>query len=856
MEAAWRIAIDWLAGRPARTALLTAAVLLASGLIVAVACGIASVNAAFEVRATRAIGAADLRIERVGGDDFPRSVIDAVQAWPEVRVAAPRSEHALPLRNPRAGRSEVAIGRGVDPQLEARLHIPALLRGRFVQADDEIVPDAGLAAKLAVNVGDTLDVERFGPPIRLRVVGVAAASPLGEPIRAPAYVTIKTLGEVAREPAGQASLVRIDISLREGFDANQVASARERDLPEGFVLRPTERILGNVQRNISANRVGFVVVSVMAFLAAAFIILTGLTTGVTERERELGALRCVGAARAQIFTAQLLVGAWIGAAGGALGAPLGVGLAWLASIFYSEQLAAGLRISSLGLVMGLVGSVGAGVGGALAPALFAARTSPLAALASRARAPTRQGLALASIAALACIAAQPALALIPKDGQTVYWLWVALGAPLLFTGYFLLGVPVTLTTARLAGPVIGAVMRLPRSLLAGGAAQTPFRYGLTSGSLMTGLMMMVVIWTNGEALLRDWIGAIRFPDAFVHAWRGMSEADQRAVADLPFVKDTCAITLLGVQTNAFGVRALRDVGTTFVAFEPEPFFRMTSLHFVEGDLQSARRMLDEGGAVLVAREFQAARGLGVGDTITLTYNERPHQFAIAGVVDSPGIDVAAGYFEIGQERQRLALHAVFGTRADMKRLFGEDAIHLLQIDIADNVSDETALAAIRKAIHGTLLAAGSGREIKRRINEIGASAMRVMSAVAIVAIVVACFGVGSVIAAGVQGRRYEYGVLRAVGAEAGLLRRTVLAEAIIIALSACILGTIMGVQASWMSQRLYRLLAGLELRLIIPVWPALLGWSIVFALTLLAALPPALLVARQSPRQLLSARGS
>jgi len=856
MEAAWRIAIDWLAGRPARTALLTIAVMLASGLIVAVASGIASINAAFEQRATRTIGASDLRVERAGGSGFSPDILNIVRRWPEVRAVAPRSEHALPLRNRKTGASEVAVGHGVDPAPEQALRAQILVRGRFLTSDDEIVPDSDLASRLGVDVGDTIAVQRFGEPILLRVVGVAPPPPLGTPIRAPAFVTIATLGAIANEPTGAETLVRIDIALQRGVDPFKTAAAHESDLPSGLVLRPTARILANVEKNISANRIGFVIISILAFLAASFIILTGLTTGVTERERELGVLRSIGAAKGQLFTGQLLVGGWIGLVGGALGAPLGIGLAYIATILYSDQLSAGLHISSLGVAMGIFGSLGSGVGGALAPAIAASRTSPLSAIASRARTPSARSIAIVSVAGLACVAAQLALALLTDNGQHVYWLWVLFGAPLLFTGYFLLGVPITLAVAHLAGPGVSAALRLPRSLLASGVAQTPFRHGLTAGSLMGGLAIMVSIWTNGDALLRDWIGAIRFPDAFAHAWRGMSEEDRDRIADLPYVTETCAITLLGVQTNAFGVRALRDVGTTFVAFEPEPFFHMTTLNFVEGDRDEAIAALKSGGAVMVAREFRVARGLGVGDSITLSYNGKPVDFRIVAVVDSPGIDLASKYFEIGQERQRLALHAVFGSRADLRGRFGEDAIHLLQIDLDDSVDDGAAIAGIRAAVSGTLLAVGSGREIKQRIEEIGKSSMRVLTGVAIIALIISCFGVGSVIAASVQGRRFEFGVLRSVGADASLLRRIIFAEALVIAIAAALLGATMGLQASWMSQRLYRLLAGLELRLVLPMGPIAFGWSVLFALTLASAAPPALLVGRQTPRALLTTKGS
>jgi hypothetical protein len=82
---------------------------------------------------------------------------------------------------------------------------------------------------------------------------------------------------------------------------------------------------------------------------------------------------------------------------------------------------------------------------------------------------------------------------------------------------------------------------------------------------------------------------------------------------LPFVEETCAITIHPVQTDAFGVSGLTTYTTSFIAFEPREFFGMTHLEFVEGDEESALERLEAGGAVIVGREFRVAQGLGVGD---------------------------------------------------------------------------------------------------------------------------------------------------------------------------------------------------------------------------------------------------
>ena len=73
----------------------------------------------------------------------------------------------------------------------------------------------------------------------------------------------------------------------------------------------------------------------------------------------------------------------------------------------------------------------------------------------------------------------------------------------------------TLLVARVFAPGVARMLRLPAALLSGAVTHSPVRHGFAAGSLMTGLALLVGIWTGGRALLNNWIGAIDFPDAFV-----------------------------------------------------------------------------------------------------------------------------------------------------------------------------------------------------------------------------------------------------------------------------------------------------------------------------------------------------
>ncbi|MFI4897128.1 MAG: ABC transporter permease, partial [Phycisphaerales bacterium JB059] len=490
--------------------------------------------------------------------------------------------------------------------------------------------------------------------------------------------------------------------------------------------------------------------------------------------------------------------------------------------------------------------------GAAWPAWQAARMSVVRALASRAAPPRRRTLMLVSAAGAAGVLIQLSIVLIPTDAQTVFWAYATLGLPAMFIGYFLLSVPLALLLARLLGPALTRLHRLPPSLLGPTIRQTPYRHGFTSGAMMVGLAMMVEIWSVGGAFLRDWLTKVEFPDAFVSGLALPPEA-RDTIESLEFVERTSVISQHIIEVDAFGVQALQRYTSWFFAFEPDSFFDMAEITFVDGDAETARRRLNEGGAVIVAREFQIAKGLGAGDDFTFTHEGEEHTLEIVGVVTSPGLELASKFFNIGEDFTNQAIHAVFGSRGDAKRLFNADAVQLIQVDLTEDIDDAEAVQRLREAVFGLgVLDVGSGRMIKDQLRVFVHGMLLVFSSVAIGAMLVACLGVANLIIAGIEARRFEFGVLRSVGAGRALLVRLIAGEAVIIALGAAILGSLMGLQGSLAAMRLYAMLLGIEFTPRPPFAALAIGWGVVLLITLAAATPAILRLNRRRPLELLA----
>ncbi|MBX3388665.1 MAG: ABC transporter permease [Phycisphaeraceae bacterium] len=762
--------------------------------------------------------------------------------------------------------------RGIEPRTDRRSGtLSALISGTPATVPEGSIPEGALgpfsassaeeAEKLKekhqARIGDTIDLVRAGKPdLKLRIVGLAPHGMLGG--RPRAWMTPGALAE-ATDQQGQFS--EIEIALKPGFDPQTVTEQRRAQLPPDVILQPTAKVTTNLEKNLEANNIGLVIASTLAFLSAAFIILTGMTTGVIERQRELAILRCIGASRGQIAGSQILSGLLLGMTGSLLGVPIGVGLASAVIWWFKADLKIELAFPYLGIAVGLAGSVIAGLAGAAFPAWRAARMEPLKALSARAEVPRNSSILWTLIAGLLLIGIHFAVVTFITNPDALFFCYVLLGLPCMFVGYFLLGVPAVASVMRLFGPLISTALGVPRILLERSVRRTPYRHGLTAGALMAGLAMMVALWTQGGAFARDWLGRIQFPDAFVTGI-ALSDASVEKLRSMPEVTGASPLSLVRANIasegmSGLGVGAVQPLKTAFIGFDPDSFFRLMNVTWVQGDQETAIKKLNEGDSIIVAREFLTSRGLGVGKKVRVSYLNHSHEFEIVGVVTSPGLDIVSNFFDLGDMYVDQAVSAVFGSRRALRDyLLGgnEPPTQIISMSLAKGTDDAEVTAKIRRELYDYgVLDVGTGRFFKQLIEGAIGRSLYIVSAIAIMSMLVASLGVANLIVAAIESRRFEFGVLRAVGATRGMICRLVLAEAVVVALAACVIGVCMGIQGSYGGVRLNAAIMGIEIFLRPQPLPILVGCAILIALTLLAATPAVLALGRNQPRELLAA---
>lgn len=860
----WRLALNFLSGKRGRTALILAAISMSASLVVAVSCAISTVQASMELGLVRVLGSADARIIHQFNGRFSAKLLEQVHQWPEVKHVTARLGTTLSVTNA-DGRVSRRPGEpaywtinaiGVDFETEPHFTAMTLIAGRLPTEPNEILIDALVVEDRQADIGDVLLVERAGGERRLKVVGVYERPRLIAALQQPTLrMSRATLAEAAHHQ-GEVSGMMVILHERENVEA--FCEKYQSQLPPMLALEPAEMVRSGFDQRIVTSRFGVVIASVLTFMSAAFIAVTAMTTSVIERQREMAMVRSIGAGRGQLFASQLFVGVILGALGAAIGIPFGLALASSLTWWFSEALPSGLRVHSGGIGLAALGAMIAGLLGALYPAWLASTVTPMQAMARRAR-PVRM-LPIAVCTALGlCLVAVQLVLLLPDDVDTRFYGYAYVGLPIVHVGYFLLAVPLVMLVAKLLGRPMAIMLGLPsgsRDMLTNSILATPFRNGFTAGALMVGISVLVSTWAGGHALLHDWLGQIKFADGFAYRRTGISAEHQQAIANLPFVKEVCPIGYLPVRVvdrQVFGVRGLSPANVTCIGFDPDVFFAINAVTFIEGEPKHAIARLKDGDAIIVAERFLTARNVGLGDRLTLGaggLRGPQHEFEIVGVVGAGGLDIVTQVFGVRSAYMEYSVSSVFMDMAAVKKHFDNDDALMMQINLAGEISDAQAGAAIAAVAPGVRFR--SGRWIMEMINNVARTLLTVQSSIAFAALILACIGVGNVIAANVYARRFEYGVLRAVGGKRSLLLRLIFGEAALLAIGGAVTGTILGMHLGWVGTTFYRDLAGIDVTIAFPTIPTTIGWAVLLVMALAAATPAALSLMRGQPSALLA----
>lgn len=918
--------------RPVRTLGAVLAIALGTGAVVWVTCCYESVRQTTRRWSGNYVGASDINVESPLGkyDQLPQRMVSSLGKLDVVKTLTAR----LVLRKRADALPAAEAGRSADEKIPWAEHTPELdlvgidlkhefqfrtytvTRGRMVVETDELacVLEESFADENGIGVGDFLRVWTTvdDHPHEVKIVGLIKRRRIARFQKALALLQLPTLQKIAYK---QGLVTSIDIVLRDISEIDLRKHIRTTDedvfkkrqrailkdphrsmiaLGRGVVRRAVRKIVPNANvtsaetrlRQIDAaqDQQEFVLtlLSYVAMLTALFIILSTLSMGMVERISQLGLLRCIGVTRSQLAGLMLLEVLPLGVVGVATGVPVGLGLMAL-TVLLVPSYVGDMAVSWPGIGM----AVGAGLAttllAAMLPAIAVLSVSPLEASRPRARKPARWLLAGVFFAAAGLLVYQ---------ALSVSWLHrspnfvnaASLSIVLLYIAYGLLG-PVCVRLFGWPAVVLAATLvRVRVRLLQDQVGHAVWRSAGICCGLMVGLSLIVALMVFSESVRRGWDFPTQFPEAYLWSYAQMRDDTPEIIAKIDGIREFTAANAINViveERPMFMEKLLKSV-TWFMGCDPDSFLPMMNLQFVEldgeqqGELEEARELLNKGGYILIARDFAIARNKRMGDKVRVWSGNRQFYFKVAGVVESPALDLAATYFQMQSELRVAAVGSVIGTNADLKRIFKYQGYKLVLINfdlppeppppawppkrgtaaaagLSAKCYDEavpleqrwkthretTVLENVRDALGAATAGIGTAQELKRSIDSELAGLTRLLTAVPAVALLVAAIGVANLMTANVTSRLKQLAILRAVGATRGLVMRMVVGESLVLGLLGSGLGLVLGLHLASDIRHMTLVMYGLEFPFQ-PVWGYVAAAiSLCVGMCILAGLIPA-----------------
>jgi putative ABC transport system permease protein len=312
---------------------------------------------------------AEIIFTRPGGMELTSSTANVSTKYVEELRKIEGVEAAVPvIRYPfQSGRGfGFEMIEGADWDAYAAMNGVALVEGRAPTAADEIVIDETKAQNNGTGVGGTISIFGGKP---YRIVGVYAPES-GARVK----MSLAAMQEALESP-GKCSYILV--KCKDGVAPEAVARAiNAAPTTQGNKIQLTRDVVTNVEKSIPYLGVFLRALVGLSAIVSALVVMLAMYTTITERTREIGVLKALGASRGYIVSLIEQEAFLISLLGLVVGFAVSLAAGFVIHRAYGLLFEYGWKWA---LVAALIG-VGGGVLGALYPAMRAASLDAVTAL--------------------------------------------------------------------------------------------------------------------------------------------------------------------------------------------------------------------------------------------------------------------------------------------------------------------------------------------------------------------------------------------------------------------------------------------------------------------------------------------
>lgn len=781
---AWKLGWREMQARPGRALLTLLSVVIGVAAVVAVTFASQTTRRAFDDIYQSMAGRAALEVAAPLGQTVQESVLTEIEKTPGVKAATPLIQRRTVMY---AGKRRVQLmALGVDSVRDKDVHFYELKSGKWFDDSGRVkgvLLSASLADSLDLKEGDRLELLTRSGRVSARIVGTYSTK--GTAVTGQGAVLLMPLRLAQSWFKAPRRVDAVQIVLDEGAEESAVQSALAKALPEGTIIRrPAARSSMAEETSLSTEQ-GLAMARAFSLLVAVFIITNTFLISVTQRRRQLGILRAVGATRGQVARSVFGQAIFLGLAGAILGSLVGVLAAkYLVHAMGSlyETTLPTIQLSPLPFLWAILFGMGISLAGAAIPARKAANLMPVEAM--RDVLPEEIGgvarwfiwLGIGLILGSSAILATSILGKIAMEHAV--WASVLLLVGIVLMLPLALG-PLAAAVARLLPPAMRVEARLAGGHLLTHRTRTTLTVGVVFIAISTGVGLASAVIDNVSDV-RDWYEKTVIADFFLRATT--PDMATGTAADLPDELDAKVRAI----PNISGIDALRliaaKVGSESVIVITRAFDdpELQEFDLVTGDPTKVRQQV-AGGEVVIGSVLAERVKLKAGDKVSLQIGEETKEFPIAAVTN----DYQAG---------GLTLYMDQDVAKKLLNVGGVDAYAIK--------ADHQKLSEVREQLQELAKEYGlivqSFSDIQKRIDAMMSGVVAGLWGMVVLGLLVAAFGVANTLTMSVLEQTFELGLLRVIASTRAQIRNLIFAQALIIGLLALLPGIVAGMGVAYL----------------------------------------------------------
>lgn len=796
----WRATIKSLLARKVRLLLTAIAVVLGVGFVAGTYVLTDTLNAAFDTLFATSTAGVDVQVQGVtafdaqqggpgggGGSErepVPESVATSVEGVAGVQQVVGNVQGYAQVVDPRTGDAVSPAGAPTIGSSWTPLAGLTVVEGHEPRNGSEVAVDAGTASAHELALGQTITVLLQGPPREFAISGIVRIGDTDSLLGATLTVFDLETSQEVMDRSGAYDY--LSVVADDGVSAVSLRDRVNDALPTGFQAITGADAAREASEQVSEG-LGFLktfllVFALVSLFVGSFIIFNTFNIIVTQRVRELGLLRALGASRRQILVSvvaeSFVTGVVASAVGITAGIAIAIGLQWLLKSVGVELPSSATRILPRTVIVSLVLGTVVTVAAAIFPARRAARVAPIEAMRESGGVPSsslrRRSVSGAVVTALGVGLLAVGLFGKPANAAAV----VGAGAAVTFLGVAILS-PLF---ARPLAAWIGAPFRgraLPGRLGRENAMRNPRRTASTASALMIGLGLVTFVAVAGASLKASASAALDrvIRSDFIVSTSSFSPFAPQVAADL--AADPAFASVSAIRQGQVKV----GTATTFlVGTDPATIGEVVNLEFREGDLGALRTP----GTVLIYKGVADSKDLVVGDEVSIQFSRTGTQaFSVGGVYTDNSI---------------LNDYAI--SLQDYQENFSQQLDSVAFATIAPDIATQEAASAIERitAAYPNVKVENQA-EFKATQADAIDSFLALVTVLLLMAIVIALFGIVNTLRLSIYERIRELGLLRAVGMSRVQVKRMIRVESVIIAILGALLGVAIGIAFGIAMQR-------------------------------------------------------